>query len=90
MGLRSAVLTIKACQNGFSCVGLGGLWNWVREGRPIEELGFIVWQERRVVLVPDSDTWSRQDLLHAVFALGTELEHRGAFIRVLRIPEDRG
>lgn len=79
----------KACQEGFPCVGLGGLWNWVQDGKPIEELNLIVWQERRIILVPDSDVWQdRDDLLHAVYALGAELESRGALIRVLQIPKE--
>jgi hypothetical protein len=79
----------KACQEGFPCVGLGGLWNWLQNGQPIEELNLIVWQERRVVLVPDNDVWQdRDELLHAVYALGAELERRGAFMRVLRIPDE--
>lgn len=81
----------KACQEGFPCIGLGGLWNWVQEGKPIEELNLVVWQERRVVLIPDSDVWRDQDdLLHAVYALGMELEKRGAFVRSLRLPEEVG
>jgi hypothetical protein len=79
----------KACQEGFPCVGLGGLWNWLHEGQPIEELNLIIWHERRVVLVPDNDVWQdRDDLLHAVYAMGAELERRGASVRVLRIPDE--
>ncbi|HEV8716341.1 MAG TPA: DUF3854 domain-containing protein [Candidatus Binatia bacterium] len=77
----------KACQEGLPCIGLGGLWNWVKDGRPVEDLNLIIWKERRVVLVPDNDVWqARDDLLRAVYALGAELERRGAFVRVLRIP----
>jgi putative DNA primase/helicase len=76
----------KACQEGFPCIGLGGLWNWLQDGHPIPDLDLVVWSERRVALVPDSDVWSREDLLHAVFALGAELESRGAYVRVLRLP----
>lgn len=80
--------TAKACEEGFPCIGLGGLWSWVQEGKPIEELGLVIWQERRVVLVPDSDTWGRQDLLLPVYALGVELEKRGSFVRVVILPEE--
>jgi len=67
---------------------LGGLWNWVQGGKPIADLDGIAWTDRPTVLVPDSDVWGRQDLLHAVYALGAELERRGAHVRVLRIPEE--
>jgi hypothetical protein len=79
----------KACQEGFPCIGLGGLWNWVSGGNPIPDLDLVICQERRLMLVPDSDVWQgRDDLLHAVYALGAELEWRGAYVRVLRIPEE--
>jgi len=79
----------KACQERFPCIGLGGLWNWLSDGNPISDLDLVTWQERRVVLVPDNDVWQeRDDLLHAVCALGAELERRGAYVRILRIPEE--
>jgi len=54
----------KACQEGFPCIGLGGLWCWIENGKPIAELDCIAWQERHVVLVPDNDPWQdRHDLL---------------------------
>jgi hypothetical protein len=69
---------LKACQEGLPCLGIGGLWNWIQDGQPIEDLDLCAWVERRVVLVPDSDVWVRQDLLRPVYALGKELENRGA------------
>jgi hypothetical protein len=76
----------KACQENLPCIGLGGLWNWVKDGKPIPDLSLITWQERQVILVPDSDVWcNRPDLLHAVYALGAELKRRGAYVRVLKI-----
>jgi len=38
------------------------------------------------VIVPDSDVWTRPDLLQPVFALGKELETRGAKVNVLKLP----
>jgi hypothetical protein len=75
----------KACQEGLPTIALGGLWNWVKDGHPIAELDLVVWRDRRVMLVPDGDVWERHDLLHPVYALGAELEKRGAYIRVLSL-----
>jgi hypothetical protein len=38
----------KAVQEGLTCIGLGGLWNWVEKatGEGIEELGTIAWPDR--------------------------------------------
>jgi hypothetical protein len=81
----------KACQEGFPCIGLGGLWNWVQDGKPIEDLDLIACEERHIVLVSDSDVWrGRDDLLQPVYGLGAELEQRGAFVRVLKLREEDG
>lgn len=80
----------KGCQEGYPTIGLGGLWNWVQDGKPIEELDLVTWTDRLVFLVPDFDAWQRQDLLHPVHAFGAELERRGAYVRVLKIPPRGG
>ncbi len=77
---------LKANQEGLACVAVGGLWNWQTGGRPIADLDRIDWYERETVMVPDSDVWTRADLLQPVFALGKELEQRGAKVAVLKLP----
>lgn len=77
---------LKANQEGLACVGLGGLWNWQVAGRPITDLDGIDWFEREATIAPDSDAWTRPDLLQPVFALGKELEMRGANVSVLKLP----
>jgi len=56
------------------------------DGRPIGDLDRIDCFEREALIVPDSDVWTRPDLLQPVFALGKELEGRGAKIGVLKLP----
>jgi hypothetical protein len=77
---------LKANQEGLACVGIGGLWNWQAGGRPIVDVDRIDWFERETMIVPDSDVWTRPDLLQPVFALGKELEGRGAKVSVLKLP----
>ncbi len=79
---------LKACQEGFACLGIGGLWNWIHDGQPIPDLDGIAWADRSVVIVPDSDVWARPNLIQAVYALGAELENRGARVDVLLLPQD--
>lgn len=81
---------LKANQEGLACVAVGGLWNWQTAGRPITDLDRIDWYEREAVIVPDSDVWTRPDLLQPVFALGKELEGRGARVSVLKLPAGPG
>lgn len=78
--------TLAGDQAGRACVGLGGLWNWRADGRPIRDLDRLDWVSRAVVILPDSDVWTRPDLLQPVYALGRELESRGATIAVLKLP----
>lgn len=82
----------KATQDGFPCIGLGGLWNWLKAGTAdgIAELNAIVHVEREEVIAPDSDVWTRPDLLQAVYAFGRELEARGADVSVVILPSPDG
>jgi len=80
---------LKASQEGLVSVAVGGLWNWQAAGRPIADLDRIDWVERETVIAPDSDVWTRPDLLQPVFALGKELEGRGAKVAVLKLPPVR-
>jgi hypothetical protein len=77
---------LKADQEGLACVAVGGLWSWQFDGRPIADLDRVDWCERDAVIVPDSDVWTRPDLLQPVFALGKELEARGAKAAALKLP----
>ncbi len=77
---------LKAIQEGLACVALGGLWNWQVSGRPIADLDRVDWCERETLIVPDSDVWTRPDLVQPVFALGKELEGRGARVAVRKLP----
>ncbi|PWU23503.1 MAG: hypothetical protein C5B48_08470 [Candidatus Rokuibacteriota bacterium] len=82
---------LKANQEGLACIGIGGLWNWQHAaGRPIADLDRIDWVERETSIVPDSDVWTRPDLVQPVFALGKELEGRGARVTVLKLPATAG
>jgi hypothetical protein len=79
--------TLAAIQAGMNAVGIGGLWNWLTKGEPIDDLKLIEWDGREVVVIPDSDVFQRQDLLRAVYALGRELRERGAAVSVAEIPQ---
>jgi hypothetical protein len=81
---------LKACQEALVCVAIGGLWNWRQDGCAIPDFDDIAWVERSVTIVPDSDVWARLDLIKAVYALGAELEGRGANVEVLILPHDSG
>ncbi len=81
--------TLSAWQHGFNAVGIGGIWNWLSKATrsPIADLNRIRWDGREVTIIPDSDVFSRVDLLRAIYALGRELQSQGASVYVAQIPQ---
>jgi putative DNA primase/helicase len=78
---------LAAHQAGMNAAGIGGLWNWLTNGEPTDDLNLIDWNDRDVVMIPDSDAFQRQELLRPVYALGRELRERGATVSVAEIPQ---
>jgi putative DNA primase/helicase len=79
--------TLAAHQAGLNTVGIGGLWNWLQDRRPIDDVNSISWDGREVTIIPDSDAFNRPDLFRAVYALGRELQSQGASVYVAQIPQ---
>ncbi len=81
--------TAALIQSGIMAIGVGGIWNWLdgQSHKAISSIDQIAWVDREVTLYFDSDIWHRQDLLKAVYALGKELEARGASIKVTVIEQ---
>lgn len=81
---------LAARQAGLNAVGIGGVWNWLSRGEPIDDLSLTRWDGREVTIIPDSDVFNRVDLLRAVYALGRELQSQGASVYVAQIPQPGG
>jgi hypothetical protein len=81
--------TAAAVQHGLIAIGIGGNWNWKDKEtwKGIEELQMIAFADRDVGIVFDSDTWTRDDLQRAVYALAKYLEFRGAKVSAYLIPQ---
>jgi len=83
-----------ACQCGFACIGVAGVWNWRQrldngERLIIPTLDLFRWEGRQVELVPDSDVWwpEKKQALQGFYALGRELNSRGARVTFIKLPE---
>jgi hypothetical protein len=85
----------------FLPVGLSGVWNWrgtmgkepgpnggvhAVKG-PIPDLDRIVWKNRRIIIIFDSDVRRKPDVERAQKALVSELERRGADVLLVNLPD---
>lgn len=80
----------KACAEGFPCIGLGGVWNFMGNATAtgfLPELANIPWARRKVTIVYDSDARTKPDVVKAINALAHELELRGALPFTVILPE---
>ncbi len=81
---------LKLTQEGFSAVGLGGIWNFRTHEMPanqlIADLELIAWKDRIVRIVPDSDAWVKDQALCAIYVLARLLEARGATVLIVKLP----
>lgn len=85
---------LAATQHGLACLGLAGVWNWRAkldsgERLTLPGLDRITWKGRTVELVPDSDVWrpEKEQALAGFYALGRELQARGATVAFVKLPE---
>lgn len=82
--------TAKSNLEGFLTIGLGGIWNFLKDGQPIADLDLIHWQGRAVFICFDSDALEKIEILKAEFRLAEELKDRGAEVKVIRLPSQNG
>lgn len=71
----------KADQEGFPCIGLGGVWGFSQDHQLIPDLAQLSWKGREVFLAPDSDFEIDLDIKLAVFTLERWLISLGALVR---------
>ena len=74
----------KADQDGFSCIGLAGVWCFLQEHKLIPDLAELSWKGRPVIIAYDSDIAWNDDIKEAAFTLERELAARGALVKAIR------
>jgi hypothetical protein len=80
--------SLKATEEGFSCLGMIGPWGWVKKGkRPVSDLSHIAWRGRKVTVIADSDMAANETGREGFEALVEHLRSRGAVASLLLIPE---
>lgn len=77
----------KACQEGFPCIGLAGIWGFRdREHDFIPDLEAIRLDGRRLLIAPDSDVSTNSGVRDAVWELGYQLMQRRALTCIVELP----
>jgi hypothetical protein len=82
---------IKACQEGFPTIGLGGVYNWKSNKlgiRWLASLEPIKWVRRNVYICFDSDFKTNPMVCSALQDLADELYKRGAFVSLVVLPAE--
>lgn len=80
----------KAVKEGFPTVGLGGVHNWRALDKGVEwvhSLEYIRLLRRNVYLCFDSDYRTNPAVCAALRGFGEELVRRGAFVRIVSLPD---
>lgn len=79
--------SLKATQEGFPCVGLGGVWGFRSEGGLLEDFEQIELKNREVAIVLDNDGRFNFNVCYAGYAFAIEIAKLGAKPRVIILPE---
>ena len=85
---------LRAHQEGLTCIGLGGIWAWKREGKMLPGFDRIAIKGREILIVPDND-WTKTPSAYgqkisqqaSVEGLSLALMKRGAKVKVIMLPE---
>lgn len=84
---------LKASQEGFPAIGLGGVYNWRALKLGLEwlpSLEPVKWSKRNVYICYDSDYRTNIMVCVALQELAEELHRRGAFVHIVSLPELTG
>jgi hypothetical protein len=76
-----------ACKLGYTAIAIGGVWNWMADGEPIESIVRIPWKNRKAIIVFDNDIQYKPDLMRARDALRNFLIKAGALPFAVDLPD---
>src|SRR4030095_5655533 len=81
---KAACLT----QHDTPTIAIGGVWNWLVKDtcELLPEFDQIAFVDRNVLIIFDSDTWVKEEIQRALYALGKAIEVRGGKVEALIIP----
>ena len=77
---------LSGCLAELPTIGLGGVYNFLRDGELLPELQAIEWRSRDVYICFDSDAATNRDIQLAERRLCAELTRRDAKVFIARLP----
>lgn len=77
---------LASCLAGVPTIGLGGVFNFMRDGSLLPTLRKIEWKKRCVFITFDSDAATNPMILTAEARLADQLSRLGAEVRIVRLP----
>jgi len=78
---------MKACQDGYCCVGIAGIYAYLTDQKLIPDFNLINLKERDVYIVYDGDKVSKPNVAQAELRLCEELKELGANVYIVDLPE---
>lgn len=84
---------LKACQEGFPTIGLGGVYNWRSHKLGVSwlpSLDPVYWERRNIYICYDSDYRTNVMVCAAMRELADELHNFGAFVHIVALPQLAG
>jgi hypothetical protein len=85
--------SLKASQEGFPTIGLGGVYNWRSHKLGVTwlpSLDPVYWERRNVYICYDSDYRTNVMVCSALRELADELHNFGAFVHIVTLPQLAG
>jgi hypothetical protein len=68
-----------ACKYGIPTIPMGGVWNWASKTKEaIDDFKLIIWKNRKVIILFDSDVASNPKVKKALYSLCEYLTNQGA------------
>ncbi|HHJ17064.1 MAG TPA: DUF3854 domain-containing protein [Gammaproteobacteria bacterium] len=80
----------KLCKSGFPAIGISGVWNWMKDGNPINEIRSLPWAGHPVNIVFDSDKQTNPNIMDAERELADFLIDQGAVPYAVELPTLNG
>jgi hypothetical protein len=89
-GMKKMLSIVSAARRAGAVVlvvAIGGVWNWMSDGKPISDMFDIPVEGRKVYICFDSDVFRNPDVSDAARRFASHLKGRGAVVYLCYLPD---